>query len=323
VSVDQATIDAAYAQVLLSENELENARTAFKPFENKPESNLTRAFLQAELAAAQQEYDGAVRYYNSLTGGASELDLALALSNLELAQLALEAALADQARLNTAPFPLGYEQELALHQNAVERAQILLELAQLSVLDLDEAIAGAQILAPFDGQILSLSLTEGRFVEAYQRALVIADVTELEVRAELTGSELNGLTRGMPVQVELFNAPGAPIEGIIRQLPIFNIASDDADPYTRVQLSVPLSETGFELDDRVRVRVVLEEKSDVLWLPPQAIRTFEGRNFIVLQGEDGQRRIDVKVGLTTSDRVEILFVEGVENLTEGLLVVGP
>jgi len=67
----------------------------------------------------------------------------------------------------------------------------------------------------------------------------------------------------------------------------------------------------------VRITVVLERKEDVLWLPPQAIRTFEGRKFVVVQEGEGQLRVDVKVGIESEDRVEIE-----EGLTEGQIVIG-
>ena len=63
--------------------------------------------------------------------------------------------------------------------------------------------------------------------------------------------------------------------------------------------------------------VVLEARQEILWLPPQAIRTFEGRRFVVLQDEDAQRRVDVKVGIQGEDRVEIE-----EGLSEGDVVLG-
>jgi multidrug efflux pump subunit AcrA (membrane-fusion protein) len=55
-----------------------------------------------------------------------------------------------------------------------------------------------------------------------------------------------------------------------------------------------------------------------MWLPPQAIRRFEGRRFVVVQDAEGQRRVDVKVGITSDDRVEIL-----EGLEEGQVVIAP
>jgi hypothetical protein len=73
----------------------------------------------------------------------------------------------------------------------------------------------------------------------------------------------------------------------------------------------------LELGDLGRVVVVLEEKQDVLWLPPEAIRTFQGRKFVVVQEEDRQRRVDVRIGIESRERVEI-----VEGLEDGQIVVG-
>ena len=326
-TVNQTSIDAAYAQVVLAENELDKARKAFEPYAGKPVTNLTRAHLQSQLSAVQQEYDAAVRNYNALTGATSELDQALAQSNLAAAQIALTRAQAELERLQASPYPIGYQQELVVKQNAVERAQIMVDQIRLADEDLDDAIADAQIVAPFNGQILFLGLAEGRSVGAFERAVVIADTDALEVRAELTGTELSGLTQGMTVLVDFFNAPGEPVNGTIRQLPSLSSTSDDAtsepDSATHIQLAVPPSESGFSLNDRVRITVVLEQKDDVLWLPPQAVRSFEGRNFVVIQDQDGQRRVDVKLGIKAGDRVEVVWVEGVENLSEGQVVVGP
>jgi multidrug efflux pump subunit AcrA (membrane-fusion protein) len=92
---------------------------------------------------------------------------------------------------------------------------------------------------------------------------------------------------------------------------------EDEDTSTRVSVDSTASNAQFEEGDLVRVTVVLERKDDVLWLPPQAIRTFEGRQFVVVQEGDGQLRVDVKVGIESEDRVEIE-----EGLEEGQIIVG-
>ena len=72
------------------------------------------------------------------------------------------------------------------------------------------------------------------------------------------------------------------------------------------------------LGELATVIITLEEKDDVLWLPPAALRTFQGRTFVVTQDEEGnQRRLDVRLGIESDDRVEIL-----EGLEEGQTVVG-
>jgi len=75
---------------------------------------------------------------------------------------------------------------------------------------------------------------------------------------------------------------------------------------------------GYALGDRVIITAVLQQKDNILWLPPQAIRTVGGRTFIAVQEADGQKRIEIAPGLQTHDRVEITG-----NVSEGQVVVGP
>ncbi|MBN2389335.1 MAG: secretion protein HlyD, partial [Anaerolineae bacterium] len=70
--------------------------------------------------------------------------------------------------------------------------------------------------------------------------------------------------------------------------------------------------------DRVRITIELERATDALWLPPQAVRTFEGRNFVVIQEDGGQRRLDVTIGIRSDERLEIL-----DGLSEGQTVIAP
>jgi hypothetical protein len=126
----------------------------------------------------------------------------------------------------------------------------------------------------------------------------------------------------MPVVVEPVSRPGERTDGHVRRLPYpyGGGGSDTAarDQTTRITLQVSPAEAGFKLGDLVRVMVVLGQAADVLWVPPQVIRAFEGREFVVVQEGEFQRRVDVQLGLQGDDRVEII-----EGLTEGQIVVGP
>ncbi|HRW06689.1 MAG TPA: hypothetical protein P5121_16410, partial [Caldilineaceae bacterium] len=61
----------------------------------------------------------------------------------------------------------------------------------------------------------------------------------------------------------------------------------------------------------------LERKDNILWVPPQAVRVFDGRRFAVVLDGEARRRVDVKVGIETPDRLEIE-----EGLEEGQVVEG-
>jgi len=217
------------------------------------------------------------------------------------------------------------EQEVALARLRLEQLKSGLDIKemQVTVERLKAQLEDARLVAPFDGKLLSLSLTEGRAVDAHKPVLVVGDLSELEVSAALLGSEMNELEEGMPVTCMISDRPGEEIKGHIRRLPYpyggGGRVSDveDEDESTRVALETSASAPGLEVGDLVRVTVVLERKADVLWLPPQAIRTFEGRKFVVVQEGEGQRRVDIKLGIESEDRVEIE-----EGLTEGQIVIG-
>ena len=55
----------------------------------------------------------------------------------------------------------------------------------------------------------------------------------------------------------------------------------------------------------------------MLLLPPEAVRSFEGRRFVVVREGDRERRVTVKIGIETEE-----FVEITDGLEEGDVVVG-
>lgn len=319
LTANQADIDAAYAQVVLSEQALEKAQERFEPYAKKPENNLTRAHLQAELSAAEQRYNAAVLQYNAMTGTASETEQGIAAADLFLAQSRLADAQAEWERVQETPFPKGFVEEQALKENELELAKIAYEETVISVADIESAIADAQIVAPFDGEVTMLRLADGRSVEEFKVYTVVADMNSLDLSATLTSDEMQELEVGMAVTAELANRPGESFAGSIRYLP-YGLAADatEEEKTTRITLDVDPEEAGLEFGDLMRVTIVLEQKDDVLWLPLQAIRTFEGRKFVVVQEEGFQQRVDIILGIEGDERIEIE-----EGLEEGQVVVSP
>ena len=66
-----------------------------------------------------------------------------------------------------------------------------------------------------------------------------------------------------------------------------------------------------------RQRAMLDEMGIRLWLPPEAIRSFEGRRFVVVREGERERRVTIRTGIETDEKIEIL-----EGLEAGDVVVG-
>jgi len=286
--------------------------------------NLERA--QEALANAQDEYNKSLdrewereevreRYAEGVRNAQWNLDLARAQYNdvlrarerltydIELAQQDLDLAMMRRAEIET----------------GVDITRTLLSLQRLY-----DQLGEARIIAPFDGVILSTSITAGSQVQGYRGVMIIADPTELEIMADLQDSEMRELNEGMALLAEVVNRPGEQVMGSIRRLPYPYGGGgrlegiQDEDKATRILLEKDIKELGMNVGDRVRITIELERSEDTLWLPPQAVRTFEGRTFVVVQEEGGQRRLDVTIGIRSDGRYEILG-----GLSEGQLVVAP
>ncbi len=244
--------------------------------------------------------------------------------NLRRAQIQVDIAQndLDLFKLNTPRWETGYDQQMAIKTSQLELAKIGLQEASLGVTDLSKSISDASIIAPFDGQLLSFSLTEGQTVDAYTNVAVVADVTKLEVSSDVPAESLTKLSEGMPVAITSLTSPNGGYKGSIRRIPYLVGAttnnSSGTDNSTRITLDVPADQSGYKLNNSVQITVVLQKKDNVLLLPIQAIRTFEGRNFVLVKNGNLQQRQDIKIGITTDT-----FDEIVDGVIEGQVIIAP
>lgn len=200
-------------------------------------------------------------------------------------------------------------------QKAVEDAQRRLDKAQSKVED-------GRIIAPRNGELLAISISEGDSVTAFDPLIEIADPSQLEVASELGAEQMRRLAEGQPAEINTLSRPDVIMPAIIRQMPApygsgGSGAVQEQDRTTRFKI---LDLKGQEVEAGVtivKIRIVLEHKDNVLWLPPEAVRSFEGRRFVVVRDGDRERRVTVKTGIETEDQIEIL-----EGLKEGDLIVG-
>lgn len=240
------------------------------------------------------------------------------------AQRALDLLLAGGSKEIIAAQRAVTEQRLALEEaqaqtfnsemKAVDDAKRRLEKAQKAVTD-------GQLVAEQDGEVLALGITEGDTVEAFAPVIEIADPSQLEVAVELGGEQMRQIAEGQPAEISLLARPDVTMPAIIRRLPApygsgGSGAVAEQDRTTRFQV---LDAKGQELvaGGKVTVRVVLERKENALLLPPEAIRSFEGRRFVIVRAGDTEQRQTIKIGIETEEAVEVL--EGVE---AGDVVVG-
>lgn len=182
--------------------------------------------------------------------------------------------------------------------------------AQLNIDQILGDIEQSSLYAPFDGTVLEVNVSPGSSVAAFDTVMILAIPEPLEISANLAFNDTQQLSVGMVGTCELMNRPETAVQCVVRQVPLSN---RDADQTVRVAATLNEIPSG----QLIEVDMPLDVRDDVLWLPPEAIRTFQNRTFVVVQSEDGERVVDITIGLQTDDRVEVET-----GLNEGDIVVG-
>ncbi len=287
---------------------------------------LDTSVLEEQLQQAETDLEVAESLLQSVIDQA-EFDRQRASLNLDLAQLRLDYAIAQ------AEEPPTLQNTFTMREREIQRdlaqlslnevnTEINLELrmavthAERRVADIQSQIDTAQLVAPLDGRLLTLRLSVGDPVVAFESVGVIADLRVLEVQDVLTTTEMSELTEGLPATIKVRNRPGEAFEGNIVALPEPFGSGDDE--IMRIRFNDPTEGATFEVGDLVTVVIKIAESTEVLWLPRAALRKYNGRDFVVIDSNGLQQRVDVELGLANDDSVEILA--GVElNQT----VIGP
>ena len=349
--LEKAVVDAEIA-LQTAEFNLEKARLDHTETLIKAEIDIQRELLNAQKAALEQPSSpltakqlevqsaqdtvaaAANAYQLALTDGNVEQSyvdsLARGLEQAEQQLLAAETAYNDQVRALSATGVDAQLKELdrILAQMAYEKLlqgiepsyEIEVTKAQTTLEEAQSKLADAKLVAPFDGRVLSVDIKRGSQVQAFKAVIVIAQVDALELTANLNATDLAKLSIDQPAAIELRNRPEETLTGLIRTLPYpyggGSGSGEDNNDEKVARISID-QDTELKLGELAEVTVTLEEKEDVLWLPPAAIRRFQGRRFVVVQDGVAQRRVDVIIGIESENRVEI-----VEGLEEGQIVIG-
>ena len=325
-NMDKAIAGPSETELAIARDRIEQAKNSLWGSQNQRDAICGQDANSASCRSAQASVQNgelnvriAELQYQELQRGASPEDVAIARANYQSAVLKQQQLLSDIAIL---------KQQIALAERELERLeegtetnlQAAVERSRLAVERLQAQLDATQIMSPIDGKVTSVSCYEGREVNAYSPVFVVADEAELEVTAEPMSTQLQRLAEGMEATIILSAYPGKELPAKIIQLPYpygggGGATVEEADKLTHI--SFDPQDLDLKPGDLVKVIVTIEQRDDVLWLPPAAIRTFAGRKFVEVDDNGTRKRVDVVLGIESAERIEIK-----EGLQEGQIVVG-
>ncbi len=295
-----ATQQAGDSEVRLAQNDLDR---------NQRQIDAINASIKAAREAFDQAgADNAAKLLEEARLERSRLEAVYerAVANRTVARLQVELLSRDLRRAE-----LNYQNVLSdVDPNIlsnVERTRLALEGVQ-------QRLSRSTLVAPFDGVISQMFARVGSNVRALDPLVKLAKPGELALVASLDKVQFSKIDIQARVTCFFDNDPNTPVNGVITEFP--KMPPDAPKQDARISFG---PDVVLEVSRLARCVTVLGETQNVLWLPPQAVRAFQGRRYVVLMGENGaRRRVDVEVGLESDERVEIK-----KGVKEGDVAIGP
>lgn len=204
-------------------------------------ASLDTTSLELQVAQAQAALDSAAASLANTKAGPTADEVGIAKSNLDRAKAALDQAQAayDQVggasnpAIVMAPQALALEQaqdayqgalgtfnltikhptdtELKIAQAQADQAQAALDLAKQNV-------ANAEIVAPFDGTILSIDPHAGEYVAPGTPVVALADLSRMQVSVHVDENSLSQIRVGQSVSISVDVLPGQTLTGRVSQI---------------------------------------------------------------------------------------------------------
>jgi RND family efflux transporter MFP subunit len=201
-----------------------------------------------------------------------------------------------------------------------ETAKLNLETAELSLESAELNLEKAVIVAPFDGVVDDISITEGKEISTAALAtpaISLVDTGDIEMRGFIDEIDIAMVQPGQEANIILDALPDEEVKGSVAFISLVGTTLAGVVSYdTTITLENPVA--GLKDGMSATAEVIIERRNDVLSIPNRYIRgTLENRMVVVLVDGQQEER-EITLGLSDGFNTEVL-----SGLQEGEEVVLP
>jgi RND family efflux transporter MFP subunit len=250
----------------------------------------------------------------------AELQVEIAEAQVQAARAQYEIALINLKGAANTTLKKVYQEQVNIAEANWETAKLNLEIAELSLESAELNLEKAVIVAPFDGVVAAITITEGKEISAATLAtpaISLVDTSEIELRGFIDEIDSAMVQLGQEANILLDALPDEEVKGEVAFIsPIGTVRAGVVSYETTITLENPVA--GLRDGMTATAKVIIERRDDVLLIPNKAIwGTWENPTVLVLVDEQVEER-EITLGLTDGINTEVL-----SGLEEGEKVVLP
>jgi multidrug resistance efflux pump len=197
------TIDAAEANLILAEEEVDRAQQAY----DHASGEAGRALALSNLAAAKQLRDSIQRNLNWYFGEPTEIEQAILESDVAMAEARVAEAQQEYEKWKDGPDP----DQLALVRANITNAEALLELARVQaesqLRSIDILLENSVVRAPVDAVVLTHSVEVGEVIAPGVPVMTLGNVDRMTITVYLAENQYGQVSVGDSVKVSVDSFP--------------------------------------------------------------------------------------------------------------------
>ena len=211
------------------------------------------------------------------------------------------------------------ESKIAQDEAAVNSAKITLKLTENSLAKRIEQLKSTKVRAPQEGLVIyakprsrwgdDVQIAEGSTVRNRATLISIPDVTSMKVSVKIHESMISQIKKGQKAYIVLDSLPDKRFDGEVTKVAILpdsdrNWANPDLKVYA-TEITIAETIEGIKPGVSAKVEIVIEELTDVLTVPIQAVTTADGKQLCYRSNGGELKPLPVEVGKFNTKYIEI------------------
>jgi len=283
----EALVNNTDAKITQAKRAVMMATDRYRMVQRRADGDPLKTEAELALTNAQLSLNTLIATYNWYTGTATSIDADLAAANLSSAKAALADAQSKWEILKNGPDPV----DVAASQARVDVAQ--------------STVNSMAIIAPFDGEVLTVQTAAGNPVNSGDAAIEMVNLNTLKVEALVDETVISSVAVGNEAEVSLDLLPGVTLKGKVTVISAIGTTVDGLIKYT---VTIALEPTAEQVRFGATANVILHtgEAQTLLAVPLTAVQSDSQGEYVSVIGTDGStRRVIVESGDLSSGLVTL------------------
>ncbi|MBP1995500.1 efflux RND transporter periplasmic adaptor subunit [Paenibacillus eucommiae] len=207
--------------------------------------------------------------------------------------------------------------------------QAAIDQQKLSLDNAQERINELTVKAPFDGvfstdfvnkktNVLS-SYPVGSKITSDTQLGGVASLSTMLLPIQVDELDLPNIKTGMTAEVKVDSITGRMFKGEVAQVSTVGTTTNGVT-FFDVVLAVTNTNELLKYGMTATAEILIQDKKDILYLPPEALQSQQGKRYVTLKNADGteEAKHEIKIGIRSQTQIEVT-----EGLKEGDKVVTP